>query len=175
VDENTFLIVLSDHGFNSFRRAFHTNTWLWQNKLLVLKGNKKPDAELESGFSAVDWSKTYAYALGLGGIYLNIKGREGAGILEEGGEAERVRLAIQSGLAGLRDPETAQVAIRSISRREKLYSGPYTSDSPDLLVNFAPGFRVSWETALGGFSHSLFDDNTRRWSGDHIIDPDAVP
>ena len=111
----------------------------------------------------------------MGGIYLNIKGREGAGILEEGGEAERVRLAIQSGLAGLRDPETAQVAIRSISRREKLYSGPYTSDSPDLLVNFAPGFRVSWETALGGFSHSLFDDNTRRWSGDHIIDPDAVP
>jgi bisphosphoglycerate-independent phosphoglycerate mutase (AlkP superfamily) len=44
-----------------------------------------------------------------------------------------------------------------------------------MLVNFHPGFRVSWETALGGFSHRLFEDNTRRWSGDHIIDPDAVP
>jgi hypothetical protein len=42
-------------------------------------------------------------------------------------------------------------------------------------VNFRPGYRVSWQTSLGGFSRSLFEDNTRRWSGDHIIDPDAVP
>ena len=34
VDENTLLIVLSDHGFGTFRRAFDTNTWLWQNGLL---------------------------------------------------------------------------------------------------------------------------------------------
>ena len=48
-------------------------------------------------------------------------------------------------------------------------------NSPDLLVNFSPGFRVSWQTALGGFSRQLLDDNTRRWSGDHIVDPEAVP
>ena len=48
----------------------------------------------------MDWSRTYAYAVGLGGIYLNFKGREREGILEEGTEAERVRNAIQAGLAG---------------------------------------------------------------------------
>jgi len=175
-DENTLLIVLSDHGFNSFRRGFHTNTWLWQNNLLALKDGKKPEEGLGDGFAAVDWSKTYAYSLGLAGVYLNMKGREAGGILEEGGsEAERVRRAIQEGLSGFADKETGTPAVRSVSRREEIYSGPYAGEAPDLLVNFHPGYRVSWQTSLGGFSHCLFDDNTRRWSGDHIIDPEAVP
>jgi predicted AlkP superfamily phosphohydrolase/phosphomutase len=175
VDENTLLMVLSDHGFGTFRRAFHTNTWLWQNGLLGLRDNRKADDELAEGFTAVDWSKTYAYAVGLGGIYLNFKGREKSGILEQGTEAERVRRAIQSGLAEFPDADTKRTAIRSVSRREELYSGAYAGDAPDLLVNFCPGFRVSWQTAVGGFSHSLFEDNMRRWSGDHIVDPETVP
>lgn len=176
VDENTLLMVLSDHGFNSFRRAFHTNTWLSQNNLLALKDGKKPAEDLGDGFSAVDWSKTYAYSLGLSGIYLNMKGREVGGILEEGSsEAERVRRTIQEGLAEFPDSETGRPAVRSVSRREEIYSGAYAADAPDMLVNFHPGYRVSWQTSLGGFSHSLFEDNTRRWSGDHIIDPEAVP
>jgi predicted AlkP superfamily phosphohydrolase/phosphomutase len=174
-DENTLLMVLSDHGFGTFRRAFDTNTWLWQNGLLALKGHNKPDEDQGDGFSQVDWSKTYAYALGLGGIYLNFKGREGEGILQEGTEAERVRRAIQTGLAEFPDGGTQKAAIRGVSRREELYSGLFVENSPDLLINFQPGFRVSWRTAVGGFAHSLLEDNKRRWSGDHIVDPEAVP
>jgi predicted AlkP superfamily phosphohydrolase/phosphomutase len=175
VDENTRLMVLSDHGFGTFRRAFDTNTWLWQNGLLSLKDNHKPDEDLGDGFAQVDWSKTYAYAVGLGGIYLNFKGRESRGILEEGTEAERVRRTIQTGLAGFPDAGTEGAAIRSVARREELYSGAFVENSPDLLINFHPGFRVSWQTAVGGFAHSLIEDNKRRWSGDHIVDPEAVP
>ena len=175
VDENTLLIVLSDHGFNTFRRAFDTNTWLWKNGLLALKNGGKPSEDSSEGFAHVDWSKTYAYAVGLGGIYLNFKGREREGILQEGIEAERVRNAIQSGLAGIADPKTQKTAIRSVLRKEELYSGPYAASAPDLLVNFCPGFRVSWQSAVGGFANCLISDNTRRWSGDHIIDPEAVP
>ena len=174
-DQDTLLIVLSDHGFNSFRRAFHTNTWLWQNHLLALKDGKRPDEDLGDSFASVDWSRTSAYAVGLGGIYLNMKGREGAGILDEGEAADRVRRAIEEGLTGIRDSVSGHQAVRSVFRREKLYSGPYVNESPDLLINFSPGYRVSWQSAMGGFSHCLFDDNTRRWSGDHIIDPEAVP
>ena len=174
-DENSLLIVLSDHGFGTFRRAFDTNTWLWQNGLLALKDSRKPEASLSEGFSEVDWSKTYAYAIGLGGIYLNFKGRERGGILGEGAEAERVRKAIQSGLAEFPDTEAQRPAIRSVSRREELYSGRFIGNSPDLLVNFYPGFRVSWRTAVGGFANSLLEDNKRRWSGDHIVDPESVP
>ncbi|HUA15085.1 MAG TPA: alkaline phosphatase family protein [Verrucomicrobiae bacterium] len=175
LDEDTLLIALSDHGFNSFRRSFHTNTWLWQNGLLALKDGRTPSTDLKENFIGVDWSKTYAYALGLGGIYLNMKGREREGILEEGTEADRVRNAITTGMQGLIDAAKAVPGIRSVSRREEIYSGAYAGESPDLLINFQPGYRVSWETAVGGFSHQLFEDNTRRWSGDHIIDPEAVP
>jgi predicted AlkP superfamily phosphohydrolase/phosphomutase len=174
-DENTLLIVLSDHGFGTFRRAFHTNTWLCENGLLTLKNGRKPSEDMGEGFTEVDWSKTYAYALGLGGIYLNRKGREAGGILEEGSETERVKTAIQDGLPTVIDEQAKSAAIRSVSRREDLYSGAYVENSPDLLVNFNPGFRVSWQTALGAFSHDLIEDNTRRWSGDHIVDPDSVP
>lgn len=174
-DENTLLIVLSDHGFGTFRRAFDTNTWLWQNGLLALKDSRKPGEELGEGFGSVDWSKTYAYALGLGGVYLNFKGREREGILEKGSEAERVRTAIQEGLKGFPDMQTARPAIRGVSRREELYSGAFVGNSPDLLINFQPGFRVSWQTAVGGFAQSLIEDNMHRWSGDHIVDPEAVP
>lgn len=175
VDENTLLIVLSDHGFNTFRRAFDTNTWLQQNGLLALKNGGKPSEDLGEAFAAVDWSHTYAYAVGLGGIYLNFKGREREGILQEGTEAERVRNAIQTGLTAAVDSQTNAQAIRSVSRREEIYSGPYAANAPDLLANFAPGFRVSWQSAVGGFANSLIEDNMRKWSGDHIIDPDAVP
>jgi predicted AlkP superfamily phosphohydrolase/phosphomutase len=174
-DDETLLVVLSDHGFGTFRRAVHINTWLWEQGLLALKGGNKPDEELGEGFTQVNWPKTYAYALGLGGIYLNKKGRERDGILEEDGEAARVRKSIAGGLAGLPDPATGQVAINSVSRAEEIYSGAYAAEAPDLLVNYAPGFRVSWQTALGGMPRGLFEDNLRRWSGDHIIDPQAVP
>jgi predicted AlkP superfamily phosphohydrolase/phosphomutase len=175
VDDNTLLVVLSDHGFGSFRRAFDTNTWLWQNGLLAFTNSQKPADQQGEGFEHVDWSKTYAYAIGLGGIYLNLKGRERDGVLEEGSDAERVRTAIQTGLSEYSDRGTQRAAIRSVSRREELYSGAFVKDSPDLLVNFYSGFRVSWQSALGGFAGSLLQDNMRRWSGDHIVDPESVP
>jgi len=171
----TLLVVLSDHGFGTFRRAIHINTWLWEQGFLALRDARKPGEELGDCFQHVDWSKTRAYALGLAGVYLNKKGRERDGILGEDGDAERVRKAIVSGLGGLADPATGRVAIHSVSRAEDLYSGPCAAEAPDLLVNYAPGFRVSWQTALGGMPRAVFEDNLRRWSGDHIIDPQAVP
>jgi len=174
-DENTLLIVLSDHGFNSFRRSFDTNTWLWQQGLLSLKEGCKPGTNLTNATEAIEWGKTHAYAAGLGGIYLNLRGRERSGIVQEGAAAERVRAAIEKGIPEFVDKDLQRPAVRSVSRRERIYSGPYVGDSPDLLLNFWPGYRVSWESALGGFSDSLVSDNRRLWSGDHIIDPEAVP
>ena len=167
VDEETLLIVLSDHGFHTFRRAVDINTWLLGNDLLKTRG----DGE----HAEVDWSRSFAYAIGLGGIYLNRKGRESQGIVDADGQAERVCEAISAGLSGLRDPLSGKVSINSVARSEQLYSGPYAAQAPDLLVNFAPGFRVSWESALGKMSGSVFQDNLRRWSGDHIMDPRCVP
>lgn len=173
VDENTLLVVLSDHGMGTFRRSFDTNTWLVEQGLLKLKGGVKPGPD--AGFSEVDWSKSSAYCMGLGGIYLNLRGREAAGIIAPGAEAERVYKAIQSGLPQAIDPKTQLPAVHSVSPRSAIYSGPFAAESPDLLVNFNPGFRVSWQSSIAHFAGDLFEDNMRCWSGDHIFNPAAMP
>jgi predicted AlkP superfamily phosphohydrolase/phosphomutase len=141
---------------------------------LALKNGVKPGEEAGEFFRNVDWSKTKAYALGLGGIYLNLKGREGQGIVSmEDGEV--IKSDIVKGLTGLRDSERGEVAVRSVVTREAIYSGAYISEAPDLLVNFAPGYRVSWGTPLGGTPEGLFENNTKKWGGDHMIDPVLAP
>jgi len=173
-DDQTLAVVLSDHGFNSFQRGFHINTWLHDNGFLALKNGIKPGAENGNFFPNVDWSRTKAYALGLSGIYLNIKGREEQGILTTD-ETDKTRTAIAAGLSGLADPKHERMAIRSVLAREEIYSGAFAAASPDLMVNFNEGYRVSWATGLGGVPDGHFEDNTKKWSGDHIIDPSLVP
>lgn len=174
VDDETLLIVLSDHGFNSFQRGVHVNTWLHDQGLLALRDGKRPGEETGDLLMGIDWSRTKAYALGLGGIYVNLKGREGQGIVPAD-EAESLKASIARGLSGLVDPARGSVAIRGVRPREEVYSGPYLSEAPDLLVRFSAGYRASWATATGGIPEGQFEDNIKKWSGDHIIDPDLVP
>ena len=173
-DDQTLFIVLSDHGFNSFQRGIHLNTWLHDNGFLALRNGVVPGEENGDFFPNVDWSRTKAYALGLGSIYLNLKGREEKGTVNPEA-ADAAKAAIVKGLTGLADVEREKVAIRSVVAREQVYTGPYADESPDLVVNFSEGYRVSWATALGGIPEGHFEDNVKKWSGDHIIDPSLVP
>ena len=174
VDDQTLFIVLSDHGMNSFQRGLNLNTWLYENGFMALKNGFRPGGDNEDFFHNVDWSRTQAYALGLGGIFLNRKGREEQGIIPES-EVGTVESALVKGLTGLPDPERGKVAVRSVARREQIYSGPYADESPDLVVNFSEGYRVSWGTPLGGVPEGIFEDNVKKWGGDHVIDPALVP
>ena len=170
VGDDALVLVCSDHGFTSFQRGLHINGWLRANGFLALKAG----ASGEEFFKEVDWSRTKAYALGLGGIYLNRRGREGSGILEDAAAAEVARDIVR-GLSGLVDIERGDRAIERVVTREEIYSGPFTSQAPDLLVCTSRGYRASWTTALGGAPDAIFEDNTKRWGGDHIIDPSLVP
>jgi predicted AlkP superfamily phosphohydrolase/phosphomutase len=175
VDDRTLLIVLSDHGFGTFRRGFHLNRWLYEQGLLALQPGCEPGDAAGDFLGAVDWDRTKAYALGLTGLYLNLRGREGRGIVAPE-EAEALKAAIARGLGGLKDPERGEVAVRSVVTREALYAGPYVDEAPDLIVNCSPGYRLSWASSRGAVAAGgLFEDNTRKWSGDHIVDPPAVP
>jgi predicted AlkP superfamily phosphohydrolase/phosphomutase len=173
-DDQTLFMVLSDHGNNSFQRGLHLNTWLYEQGLLALKKGAQPGEEAGEFFRQVDWAKTKAYALGLGGIYLNLQGREAQGIVDPA-EAEALKAALAQGLSGLGDPERGRRAVRSVLPRERVYAGPYVAEAPDLLVNFEAGYRVSWATPLGGVPQGLFEDNIKKWAGDHMIDPGLAP
>jgi len=165
------LIVLSDHGFAPFRRAVNINRWLTEQGLLVLQSGKK---ESSVGFSAVDWSQTRAYALGLNSIFINRAGREAKGIVSDQ-EAEQIKQQIIAELPKLHDSPTGLQVVRQVFDGAELYPGNANGDAPDLVVGYEPGFRASWQTTLGGTPLSMIDDNAKKWSGDHCITPEAVP
>ena len=165
------LAVLSDHGFTSFRRGVNLNAWLNANGYLTLKPGTDGGAEWLRG---VDWSQTRAYAIGLGGIYLNIKGREGQGVVARE-EGAALKQELVGRIAGLRDDETGDVAVSRVFDAATTTPGPYVDVGPDLSIGFAPGYRTSWDAVQGKVAGPVFEDNTRRWSGDHCVDPDCVP
>jgi predicted AlkP superfamily phosphohydrolase/phosphomutase len=174
-DEETLFIALSDHGFDNFERGVHVNRWLLDNGYLSLKLGTRPGEEAGDFLRNVDWDQTQAYAIGLSGIYLNLKGREAHGIVNPE-DADSVKSLLVQGLTGLGDPERQNdVAIRRVQPREAVYQGTHVGEAPDLLVDFAPGYRISWSSSMGGVGECQFEDNTKKWSGDHIIDPDCVP
>ncbi len=168
--EGDMLMVLSDHGFTAFRRGVNLNRWLLDHGYLALKPGGDASAEW---LRDVDWSRTRAYAMGLTGIFLNLRGREAQGIVEPGAEAARVKAELIAGLSGLCDAEAT--AIRDVFDTAIVYDGPYVPQAPDLLVGYNAGYRVSWDCASGVIAGPLFEDNVKPWSGDHCVDPRIVP
>jgi predicted AlkP superfamily phosphohydrolase/phosphomutase len=120
------LIVLSDHGFASFRKSVNYNTWLVMNGYMTLKSGvqvKSRNVEMlfDQGqfWENVDWSHTRAYAMGLGEVYVNLKGRESQGIVSPGAEYDALKKELKAKLVTMQDPRTAitRSAASSPARR----------------------------------------------------------
>lgn len=169
-DERTVLFVLSDHGFKPFVRGINLNSWFLQNGYMAAA-----NGAVGRYFDGVDWDRTRAYAFGLGGIYINLKGREGRGVVERGAELQALKAELIAKLSGLKDPVTGATGILRVYDGAAIYRGPYRTNGPDLVVGYNVGYRASWDGAVGAANEVVFEDNTRSWSGDHCIDPLAVP
>jgi predicted AlkP superfamily phosphohydrolase/phosphomutase len=180
--KNALLIVASDHGFASFRRSVHYNTWLVLNGYMTLKtGVEVKDRNVEMLFDQgqfwenVDWSKTRAYAMGLGEMYVNLKGRESQGIVEPGTQYDALKQELKTKLVAMVDPSTGEHPVRRVVTREEAYKKFDPNMIPDLVVMNNDGYRVSWQTSLGGVPKNVFEDNKNVWSGDHCsVDPEIV-
>ena len=173
-------VVVSDHGFHSFRKQFNVNTWLARNGYLRAAGDSgqrrledlfDPEALF---FPGVDWSRTSAFALGLSGIYLNQREREPEGIVEPGPERDRLIERLIADLKALRDPETGDQVVREVYRREDIYEGPFVEQAPDLVLGLEPGYRIGWQSTLGGMPPSSITPNLDNWSGDHCSMEDTA-
>ncbi len=172
LDAKSVLVVMSDHGFKSFRRGVNVNSWLWKNGYLALKDGKMSSGEW---FKDVDWDRTKAYGLGLGGIYLNVRGREAKGIIGPGAEVEELKADLVRRLSGLKDDDKGTIAINRLYDTAAIYSGPYKENAPELIVGYAEGYRASWDSVTGKVDTTIFEDNAKAWGGDHCIDPKVVP
>ena len=171
-DPDTVFMVISDHGFCNFTRGVNLNAWLHQEGYLVLKEGKETSGDW---FVDVDWEKTRAFTLGLTGVFINRKGREAKGIVEDGAELDALCAEIKEKLEKLVDPKDGSEVINEVFLTKKEHSGPYADAAPELLIGYNKGFRHSWDCATGAVSAEVFTDNTKSWSGDHCVDPRFVP
>ena len=171
--QDTLLVVMSDHGFTSWRRVFNLNAWLHENGYLVVKDASLPEGQ--DYFRNVDWSRTRAYGLGLNGLYLNLKGREKDGIVAPE-QRDSLLAEIAAKLEATVDPKTGQRAVSHAYLRDKTYSAGGERDiGPDIVMGYAKGTRSSDDSAIGAVGREVLTDNMKMWSGDHCMDAPDVP
>jgi predicted AlkP superfamily phosphohydrolase/phosphomutase len=173
MDDDATLIVMSDHGFTSWTRAFNLNAWLRANGYIALRN--RSDQGGTGFFENVDWSRTQAYAIGFNSVYINLRGRERVGSVPR--EQRRLVLdEIARNLVRFIDPKTGDPAVTKVYKRDEVFEdGGHLDIGPDLIVGFARGVRGSDESALGTITREIITDNTSKWSGDHLMDHEAVP
>jgi predicted AlkP superfamily phosphohydrolase/phosphomutase len=175
------LLIVSDHGFHTWRKGFNTNTWLVENGYMALKnpGAEEKTYKLDqlfgqgSFFPNVDWTRTKAYALGLGQVYLNVRGREKSGILDRGPDADRLLEEMRQKLLGFEDPDTHEPVVARADLAAEIFHGPYMERAPDLQIDFRDGYRTSWQTSLGAIPAGIVVANLKKWSGDHCASDPA--
>ena len=175
------LILCADHGFQSFRRQVHVNNWLLEKGYLHAKQLKGPTF---TPGDYIDWERTRAYSVGLGMIYLNLRGREGKGIVEPA-DARALLEELKRDLLAMRDPDSGATIVRNAHITADIHEGPHLDAEADLMLGFEAGYRVSWSTASGGLfvarppegpvAGAFVVDNDKTWSGDHVsVDPELV-
>ena len=154
------LVVMSDHGFTSWRRSFHLNTWLVDSGYMELERRTKlPVADFWTG---VNWRRTQAYGLGISGLYLNLRGREPRGVVAPGDRQELIEQLERDLLAAI-DPVTGQPAVTRVYVRERDFKDRgHLEIGPDIIVGFAKGTRGSGSSALGGHACGVDRRQPRR-------------
>lgn len=173
IDKSTTLLVMSDHGFTSFRRSFNLNTWLKESGFHSLINPWKQGQD--PLFLNTDWSRTKAYAMGLNGLYINQRNREAEGIVPAGAEKKNLIHDIARKLEAFIDPETGERPVLKAYIARDIYTGPHVEEAPDIIVGYNRNYRASWGTPLGRVPRKIIEDNTEKWSGDHCMDPSIIP
>ncbi|UCH79102.1 MAG: alkaline phosphatase family protein, partial [Candidatus Coatesbacteria bacterium] len=171
VDDRTTFFIISDHGFAPFYREFNLNTWLLENGYIALQD---PSRRAETEFlENIDWGRTVAYGLGLNSLYLNRRGREPHGIVEAAAASSLVD-ELAAKLEAFVDEETgARIMVRAYKSAEH-YRGPAAEAAPEIILGFAPGYRLADDSAVAEFPEKICQTREDKWAGDHCIDPAHV-
>lgn len=171
IDDNTYILVASDHGVKSMRGAFCINEWLIDEKYLVLKD--VPSKQTRLSEAEIDWTKTKAWAWGgyCSRVFLNVKGREEKGVVSVE-DYEKELEELKKKLLNLKDDKGIKMN-NIVFHPEEYYTNP-KGDYPDLMVIFDD---LSWRAA-GTIGHNTLyllendlgsDDAMHDWEGMYIL------
>jgi predicted AlkP superfamily phosphohydrolase/phosphomutase len=165
-DEDTTVLVVSDHGARPMLGAICVNEWLLQEGYLVLE--ETPAAPIPFGEARVDWSRTRAW--GEGGYYcrlcLNVAGREPEGIVAPG-EYEQLLEELTERLERVSGPDGEPIGTRAF-RPQELWR-EQRGIPPDLVVYFGD---LGWRSngSVGHGRHWTYDNDTGPDDANHDRD-----
>jgi predicted AlkP superfamily phosphohydrolase/phosphomutase len=155
VDNNTDVLVVSDHGAKRMDGGICVNEWLMSNGYLAIR--EKPEGAVPLSKVKIDWPKTKAW--GDGGyyarIFLNVAGREPEGTISPE-NYEKVRDELIAGLKSIRDENGHEIGTK-VYRPEELYQ-EVRGVAPDLIVYFGDLYWRSVGTIGGGKLHTFEND-----------------
>lgn len=139
VDEDTVVVLVSDHGLGVGRYALSVHRLLEDAGLLSTRPCREESGRTTASWFAgadreVDFARTRVYmpVPGSYGLNVNVRGRQRDGIVSE---SERGRLLdeVADLLRAVELPGGGQV-VRDVIPREVAYPGPHTESAPDVLV-----------------------------------------
>jgi predicted AlkP superfamily phosphohydrolase/phosphomutase len=176
------LMICSDHGFSPFREEVELNAWLIDQGFMTLRVEDGKPTKEKSFLSYVDWEKTKAYSVGIGTIYINLKGREPKGSVDPA-DYDKVCDDLIAKMLAYRNPNAASTndpqVFKGAWKRSDYLAGKFATDlrdakgrctegAADVQVGFNFGYRVGWGTAMGDRARdAIVFPNKNRWSGDH--------
>jgi len=132
MDENTDLVILSDHGFCKVKKDIYLNFWLKEEGYLSFdKDEPKSVADISE--------EAKAFSLIPGRIFINLKGKYPRGSVTTE-EYESLREELSKKLMDLKDPETGENIIARVYRKEEIYSGQGFDQAADLIAHPVDGY-----------------------------------
>ncbi|MCL4219454.1 MAG: alkaline phosphatase family protein, partial [Candidatus Hydrogenedentes bacterium] len=162
LEDTDTLMILSDHGFESWRTGFNVNTWLAEQGYLKISDPVKADRGFLMG---MDWANSQAYSVGLGSVYINEKGRETGGIVDKG-ESGNMIAEIKDRLLQVKDPVTGQKVFTNVYTRDD-YKGIAIEEAPDIALGYNRYFQSAKAAAKGAAPENMWEVNDDKWSGEH--------
>jgi len=157
LDDDTAVLIVSDHGIKRMKGCFAVNQWLIDEGLLKADARDlKPGTKFEQ--IDVDWSKTIAWAWGgyYARIFLNVRGREPKGVVRLS-EYDKVRDEVAEMVKSIRGPNGEKWDTK-VFYPEEIYPTA-KGDKPDMMVYFDDLF---WRSAgtLGWETNYLLENDT---------------
>jgi len=146
LDDDTVVIVVSDHGGQAMQGGFAVNEWLRQEGLLVLKDEPLYEGLVPFEKVEIDWEKTTAWGAGgyYGRIFMNVEGREPQGKIPAD-EYEKARDALKERIEAIPDHEGNPMGSVAF-KPDDLYR-EVRNVAPDLMVYFG---NLRWRS-MGSF------------------------
>ena len=134
--EQVTVILLSPYGVSPALRFLDLNRFLVNRGDLFLSGS--PELPFRE---RIDWSRSKAYSMGYGGVYVNLEGREPQGIVPRG-EATSYISSLEADLLQVRDTVADENVVKTTWRFTTFVPDLDSHGFPDLMVGLGKGYTV---------------------------------